>query len=71
MTITETTTADSTTDGPTPPIVIHWVCPCDVDVALCGWIDFEGDAGTAPPVPNIRCVVCDDLYDQPCPGCGS
>jgi hypothetical protein len=49
--------------------LVHVVCICDPDTALCGtnatghdWLD-EDEATT--------CVVCQDLEHKPCKRCGA
>lgn len=48
--------------------LVHSVCYCADDVALCG----ADVAGTAWATENeeVDCVVCLDLMFQPCPRCG-
>lgn len=48
--------------------LVHLVCECDPDVALCG-VKVPGDRWVSDGVEVERdCVVCLDLEDKPC-GC--
>jgi hypothetical protein len=49
--------------------LFHWVCPCDYDVALCG--EPVGGQRFGLPESDPVCVVCDWLFEAPCPRCGS
>lgn len=53
------------------PDLVHLVCECDENRALCG--TELGDQGwvTGSVPPERRCVVCWDLIGCPCDRCGS
>ena len=49
----------------------HYVCGCDEDTALCGkdltngiWVDDDDDSAA-------DCIVCFDLSQIACQGCGA
>lgn len=57
------TDTDSNYEG-----VIHIVCYCDLDVALCG--ELRESRELLPLAVEATCVVCSDLEKLPCPRCG-
>ena len=50
------------------PRVFHWVCLCDVDIAVCGK-DVSGEPwGAQGRLPT--CPLCALMETEPCPRCG-
>jgi hypothetical protein len=50
------------------PDLFHWVC-CDPNVALCG-TDVTRHPMRSIDSDDDPCVVCADLVNTPCDGCG-
>lgn len=68
--MTATLTRPDPATTPTPDDVVHLVCQCDHDIALCGepvidqpWID-PTDTDLPP------CRACTQLVNVPCGQCG-
>jgi len=53
------------------PEIVHLVCDCNTERALCG-LELDEDGWTSGFIPpEQRCVVCWDLMPHPCDRCGS
>jgi hypothetical protein len=50
------------------PRLAHAFCPCDDTRTLCG-IQAR-PVGNREPRDDQKCVVCLDLFEQPCARCG-
>lgn len=58
---------ECTTESLVDTDLIHSVCECDENVALCG-LDMTGHDWL--PEGTTTCVVCYDLDELPCSRCG-
>ena len=70
VTATTTHLDNAPTDTDDGNELIHTVCPCNPDRALCG-TDVAGETlhDAMPQTPD-DCVVCEHLANQPCQNCG-
>jgi hypothetical protein len=65
--VTSPKTEPSTQDILDDSDIVHFVCNCDEDTALCGIDVSEADETDSL---EDTCVVCVDLNEFPCPRCG-
>ena len=69
-TTTHLDTTPATTDEPGDEDMLHVVCACNPDQALCG-LDMSGEPLVNDPGPTPDdCVVCTDLDKYTCQNCG-
>jgi hypothetical protein len=61
-------TIDPVDNDDTPPMM-HLVCHCDPNVALCGVRNFTTST-LYDHTEEADCVVCEAMFLVPCPRCG-
>ena len=64
--------APSTTDSDDYDLIHIYCRGCSPTVALCGWVEEDGEwISRDEEVGERDCVVCAELDPLPCPGCGA